>query len=379
MLVEMLGEMLGEPGGTVGQNIVVMNAREIDDATRERWRTLQRANGALVSPYFSVELTDAVAAVRDDVKVAVIDGSEGFFPFQRGHANACLPVGGILSDHHGVIASPAVDVDWHGLLSATGLAFWRFDHLAASQAEGLEFTACTSPALDLTGGFAAWRARKIEGGSRQLADLDRKARKLAREVGPLRFVGDCGAELDVKERRAVLEQVFAHKSAQCVRTQAHDYFTKEPWTRALVERLLETRTPTFGGTLSALWAGDTLIAANMGMRSESVWHWWFPVYDHAYGAYSPGSLLLVRVAEAAASQGATVVDLGKGHETYKERFADTSFAIAEGFIAQRSLRNVARGAAVRMEHWLRSSPSTEWLRASPLRPALKKMRAALQL
>jgi CelD/BcsL family acetyltransferase involved in cellulose biosynthesis len=368
--------------------ITLIDARSLDDDARDRWRALQRANAALASPYFSVEFTDAVAAVRDDVQIAIVGGGGGagdepaaFFPFQRGAANACVPVGGILSDHHGMIAGPTMRCDWPALLAATGLAFWRFDHLVAEQArdvDGASIVACTSPALDVSAGFDAWRARKQQAGSRQLADLDRKGRKLAREGGAVSFVADVVAERGVEEARAVLAQVFAQKSAQCLRTGAHDYFGKEPWTRALVERLLVTRTPTFAGALSALWAGDTLVAANMGMRSERVWHWWFPVYDHAYAAFSPGTLLLVRLAEAAAAHGMHILDLGKGNETYKERFADTSIAIAEGFVAQRTLQNVARGAAVRVERWLRSSPSTEWLRSSSMKPALKKLRATLR-
>lgn len=369
--------------------ITVIDARDLDDSLRARWRSLQRGNCALASPYFSVEFTDAVATIVPDVKVAVIEGRggsiDGFFPFQRGPANACVPVGGTLSDHHGVImasVSSGAVCDWRAILAATGLAYWRFDHLVATQARGLDastYTTCTSPALDLQGGFEKWRARKVASGSRQLADLDRKARKMAREVGALRFVADVGVECSRDEARAVLEHVIAEKSAQCRRTGVRDYFGEDAWTRALIERLLDTRGEGFGGALSALWAGDTLVAANMGMRSQRVWHWWFPVYDHAHAAYSPGALLLVRVAEAAAARGVEVLDLGKGDEAYKERFADTSFALAEGFVAQRTLQNVARGAAVRMERWLRSSPSTEWLRSSSLRPALKKMRTALQL
>jgi CelD/BcsL family acetyltransferase involved in cellulose biosynthesis len=47
------------------------------------WRALQQADPALDSPLFHPEFTRAVAAVRDDVEVAVLEEAGefvGFFP-----------------------------------------------------------------------------------------------------------------------------------------------------------------------------------------------------------------------------------------------------------------------------------------------------------
>jgi CelD/BcsL family acetyltransferase involved in cellulose biosynthesis len=120
--------------------------------------------------------------------------------------------------------------------------------------------------------------------------------------------------------------VFAWKSDQCRRTGVFDFFQLS-WTRELVARILSEDTPHFAGRLSALYAGDQLLAAHMGMRSERVWHWWFPVYDQAAGKYSPGGILLLRVAEAAAAEGALALDLGKGDDPYKQSFADSDAPI----------------------------------------------------
>ena len=67
----------------------------------------------------------AVAAVRDDVNVAVIaDGSEavGFFPFERGGCGVGRPVGGIMSDYHGVVLRPGLRLDGEELIRACDLA-----------------------------------------------------------------------------------------------------------------------------------------------------------------------------------------------------------------------------------------------------------------
>lgn len=365
--------------------IAIVTAQEIERDVHQvdRWRAfLDASSGALASPYFSPEFTLAAAAVRDDVRVAVLmdDAARtvGFFPFQTGAPRApaaCAPVGGLLSDHHGAVVAADVDMRgaWPAILKAAQLEHWRFDHLVASQAPpvgapfvfGAQLSA--SPCLRLSEGFATYRAR-LGARTRRLADLDRKARKLAREVGPLRFV----AQARGAAAASVLRHIVEKKSAQCRSTGVVDYFGELPWTRALVERIAaldgdaqasvgERR---FRGAVSALYAGDALVAAHMGMRSERVWHWWFPVYDHAWASYSPGSLLVLKVAEAAADAGAELLDLGKGDDRYKSTFADASIPIAEGFVARASAWNAARGAYVSVSQWARPR----------LRPAVRALR-----
>jgi CelD/BcsL family acetyltransferase involved in cellulose biosynthesis len=185
---------------------------------------------------------------------------------------------------------------------------------------------------------------------------------MARELGPLRF------EADAREP-AVLERVLSWKSAQCQRTGSVDFFALR-WTRELVERIAATQDASFGGVLSALYAGDQLVAAHLGMRSERAWHWWFPVYNREFARYSPGGILLLRVAEAAAKSGASVLDLGKGLDEYKESFATCAIPLFEGCAAQTALVPWLRDLAERGEHSLRGA---RWIR--PLRPALRGLRA----
>src|SRR5262249_16994769 len=162
-------------------------------------------------------------------------------------------------------------------------------------------TATTSPCLDLTRGFAAWRAGRLQH-SRRVLELERKRRKLGREVGPVRFV--------VGDDSVVVQQVMAWKSAQARDSGARDVFGTLPWAKALVEHIASSSGAHFGGEVAALYAGDKLVAAHVGMRSRTVLHWWFPGYAAAFAAYSPGALLLLSVAENAAQRGMTSVDLG---------------------------------------------------------------------
>ena len=89
------------PGGELGSDLV------------RAWAEIQESNPTLASPYFHPEFTRAIATVRDDVEVAVIeDGAQvvAFFPFQRGRRSVGVPVGGIISDYQGLICSPILRV-----------------------------------------------------------------------------------------------------------------------------------------------------------------------------------------------------------------------------------------------------------------------------
>ena len=328
--------------------ISVIRPTELASTQRERWRALQGSNAALRSPCFSVEFALAAAQAREDVRVAVLEEDRrivGFFPYQERWGMGS-PAGGRLSDHHGVIAAPEQRLDWNALLKGTRLSYWQFDHLAASQHPGGEMQEGTSPGLDLSGGFAAYQQR-IGERSNVLSKLPRAARKLARDVGPLRFEPDCRDE-------AVFRHVLQMKSQQCRRTGAVDFFAWD-WTRALVEQIRANDSAEFAGRVSALYAGDTLVAAHFGMRSRQVWHWWFPVYSHDHASYSPGLLMLMNVAEFAAGQGHALLDLGKGDEAYKSRFADFGAPLLEGIVARPTAITLARQMRKSLGHWVRSS------------------------
>lgn len=346
-------------------HVSLITAAQLDAPLQDTWRALQDRHPALQSPYFTPEFTLAVAAVRDDVRIAVMEQAGrvvGFFPFQVRWGMG-LPVGGSLSDHHGVVCAPGTRWQWPHLLRATRLSSWRFDHLPRDQAPGGDCSQAISPLLDLSRGMAAYLAARRAQGIRRIDESLRKARKLAREVGPLRL------EAHTRDPR-VLAFVLRLKSQQCRRTGVPDFFA-QPWARTLAERIAATEGPHFGGRLSALYAGDALVAAHLGMRSRRVWHWWFPVYEPSWAPYSPGAQLLLQVAQAAADEGHACLDLGKGADAYKQSFADSGLPLAEGWVHRPALTTAwltARTAAVR---WARDTAWTQ-----PLRPWLRRIRRA---
>jgi CelD/BcsL family acetyltransferase involved in cellulose biosynthesis len=336
----------------------LIRGHELRGELRQRWREIQEADRAYASPFFCPEFTEHVAAVRDDVSIAVLEEAGrvvGFFPFHRRRGGVGRPVGLGLSDYHGVVAEPRVHWDVEGLLKACGLVSYEFDHLPVSQ---VEFGAnvervCKSPIVGLVDGFRAFRETRGKAGRKQLREVERKREKLAEDGNPIKFVVS-SSDGDV------LRKLMEWKSAQCGRTGTFDYFGLK-WCRRLVEGILRCEASSFGGVLSCLYVGESLIAAHFGMRSKTVWHSWFPAYSQEWRAYSPGMVLLVEIIRAGAGQGMGYLDFGKGMSTYKKRFMTDAIDVGEGRVEIASVINSARRVRERAE---------EWARTSALRPIL---------
>ena len=141
-------------------NIRVLEPAGLTAELQAAWSDIQRADPEVESPYFRPEFTLAVADIRSDVRIAVIetaDGPAAFFPFQPSRLGAGRPVGGRLSDYHGLIARPGLALTPGQLLRGCGLRSWAFDHLPASQSvfAGQWTATGESPCLDLSRGFDA--------------------------------------------------------------------------------------------------------------------------------------------------------------------------------------------------------------------------------
>ena len=323
--------------------VSVISAHDIDAEMVVRWRQLQATNPSLANPYFCVEYIKAAAAVCEGVFVGVMQEAGeivGFFPFQQKRKGIAGPVGSIFSDYQGVIAAPDTDFDVEELLSQCGLKIWDFDHLLCDQKpfESWHQLVSPSPVIDISQGYEAYVAARRASGSRQIKQLERKWRGFERDIGTLRF------EL-YSDSSMAFEQVITWKREQCLRTGVVD-FMSWGWTTDLLREIWQKKEGEFSGMLSVLYCGDEIVAAHMGMRSAKVAHWWFPVYNHDYNKYSPGSLLLMKYVNELADQGLQLIDLGKGEGRYKNSFATGEIEIAEGSVMLPSMAASFRKAQV---------------------------------
>ncbi|MFE2579167.1 GNAT family N-acetyltransferase [Streptomyces sp. NPDC059378] len=318
-------------------DISVYRPGELTAADRAAWTAIQSkahlhdAPG-LSNPFLSPEFALAMGRVRRGVRIAVVrqDGEPAaYFPFQRSAAGVGRAVGLGVSDAQGLVHRPGFTWDARTLLRACGLSLWEFDHLVQGQ-EPFEAGASgtfPSPVMDLDRGYESYlgelRARSPKFTRTTLA----KERRLGREARGVRYVHD-------ERDPAALKTLMAWKSAQYRRTGRSDRFA-HTWISGLVQQLFHTRHEPSGGILSVLYADGRPVAAHFGLRSERVLACWFPAYDPAYAKYSPGLIMHLRMAEAAAADGIAYLDLGRGHKEYKDSLKTRELTVSEGWVTRR--------------------------------------------
>lgn len=318
--------------GDAAARIRVMRPDELDAGHIERWRELRALSGAPANPFMEPEFTRAVGRVRPGARVAVIQGgvgeTVGFFPYERGPLGRGRAIGFGVSDSQGAVLSPEHTIRTDELLRACSLTGWEFDNLEAGQTlfvpDATE--AFDSPVIDIGQGYEAYEAALRAGSPKFFRTTTAKERRLARQAGEVRFVFD---ERDPAALRTLMEW----KSAQYRRTGRRDRFARE-WISTLVSQLATDhtpdRTPGCSGVLSVLYVADHPVAAHFGLRSRTVLSCWFPAYDTAFAKYSPGLILHLRMAEAAAGAGIGLLDLGCGDAEYKDALKTGNSPVYEG-------------------------------------------------
>jgi CelD/BcsL family acetyltransferase involved in cellulose biosynthesis len=311
--------------------IRILAGADIDASVTASWRLIQASSPSYDSPFLTPEFTQAIAEVRRDVRIAIIEDAghvAGIFPYQLGRFRSGEPVGATLNDVHGVLCDPEAFVDVLATLRACGLSRWSFHHMLADQATSLgapDLVMRQSHAIGLADGIEAYRSALKDRGSSIVKDCTYYRRRLERENGPVRFTPR-------STDRGLLETLFAWKSAQYKATGVDDILA-EPWVREALERIHAVSSETFSGMLSVIHAGDKPIAIHLGMRTARTWNYWFPRHDEAYAKNSPGMVLLMAIAEQAAEAGVRRIEMGYGSETsYKMRFRTTGDSLAAGSV-----------------------------------------------
>jgi CelD/BcsL family acetyltransferase involved in cellulose biosynthesis len=318
----------------VGWRFVDFDA--LSESDLEAWGRIRTADSSFDSPFFHPRFAGAVHAVFGDVQVARIDDDPRvWFPLQI-HRGFARPAGSPGSDFQGPVAAAGLTVDPLALLRDTGLRVLQFDSLSDPRADFQPWVRLQeqSPVIDTTGGLDGYVTRLGKSGRDKLSRVRRMTNKAARQLGEVRLVWDT---LDP----ALLDHLIGIKLTQCRSTGAFEYFAS-PRRRALAHRLAETKTEDFSGVLSAVYAGDTLLAAHMGLRAGGVLHWWFPAYNRDHAELAPGWILLRELIAAAPSNGITRLDLGRGDEDYKRRAMTGAVSVCRGEVVGNPWRRQAR-------------------------------------
>ncbi|MFZ6686300.1 GNAT family N-acetyltransferase [Undibacterium sp. SXout11W] len=340
----------------------LISGGELDAGLHKAWLQMLNNSAILQSPYYHPKYTTIIGAARADTRILVIeDAGEviGFFPHHKKNAFVAEVIGGGLTDYQGPIFSANRELSIKQMLAAMNVRYMGFNHMPSDRTEFAKYAwdHSRSLTLNLDGGFEAYIQRLSERRDASLfKKIETNERKLSKKFGPLRF---CFDARDPAEFSALL----AGKSNQFIRTLGadHDIFAV-PWIKTVVEGINQQKQADFAGVLSTLYAGDTLIAAHFGMRSASVLHYWFPWYETVFSEFSPGLILLAGCAREAPATGITSIDLGRGEQAYKLRFATGHIDLCEGAISSPALLSKSKADYLTLRSDLKNSRLGNYLR-----------------
>ena len=281
-----------------------------------RWSALQAADAVLDAPFLSPGWALAVERAQqgccDDspgrgVRVAVMrEGGEakGFFS-TRIAGPLAMPAGAPMNDYQGLVAGPDFVLDPKALIRALGVQRLDFTHMLERPADLCALCARRGgllPRRDARTGSPPTPRAGREAGSGVLKDIDKRRRKVEREIGPVTFTAQ-------SRSTTAFDQLIAWKRAQYVCTRQTDIFDT-PWTLRLLRALLDGHDPDFGGALFTLHIGDQLAAAQFNLRSRKTLHAWIIAHDETFERSSPGLILFGEVLRWMDESPYKVLDLG---------------------------------------------------------------------
>ena len=299
-------------------DIVCVDALSAEDVAR--WRAWQLQDSNFHSPFFHPDFTRAAATVVPDVRVAlIVEGQEviGYWPFQiRG--GTVYPVAAPMNDYHGVITKRGASIAFEELVRLLGVQRISVNSWIGQSRLPLRHTCQVALGeSDYESWFAAQRASF----PKYFKDKMRSLRGMETNLGPM--------QVRTRQRDPrLLDQLIALKSAQYGSSGLHDIFGV-PWTRDLLAKLLEAD----GGlqaSIATLHAGKRLLALELSLHADDVWHFWFPAYLAEGARYSPGIWLSLETIRIESETGISEFDYGFVGEAYKKYFCNQVRAVAEG-------------------------------------------------
>ena len=313
--------------------IRIVSANALSDVTIARWNEIRRSSDSYRSPFFAPRFTQLVASIKPDVQVAEFWRGEdlvGILPFELNARGQAIPVAGAFNDAHGIICQ-LNSINYSDFFKNSDLRSYRF-HALAGDAEGFEpyvFGTTASYLADLERheqGYVSF----LEKERATIFKQRRKTKKMIKDLGPLRLEFDCRDE-------SVMQQAIALKRDQYQRTNIFDILSVD-WAREMLYRFWQDTQHECRGLLTALYAGDHVVAIHYGLLEGNWLHYWFPVFDPKYHQYSPGTALFLEIARKNKELGLSKIDMGYGEQSYKLKLTDTISYMPHGFIDNSPIR-----------------------------------------
>ena len=174
------------------QRSEIIETSRLDPSIRSAWNTLRANDPVYASPYFAPEFAEAVASVTRSARLLVVHDQGApvaFLPFHQRFAGLCGPIGGHLNDIHGLINGRTFDPASANVLENAGLQMLSLRHAPIGRAAlGARFgNVHAFYAMDLTGGYAAYEARRAPFAKSAFRALRTRSEKRSRNMATLRI------------------------------------------------------------------------------------------------------------------------------------------------------------------------------------------------
>lgn len=320
--------------------VTVVRPGELGPEEARLWAKFQQLSPVTLNPFLSLAFAQAVDRFRQKARVAVIEEEgkiEAFLPFELASRTIAVPIGSPMNDLQGFVHS-GLPIDARQVIKRAGLRGWRFGQVPAEQRALIphhyEGAVTQAPAIDLSDGYESYFSAR----SKSLTTKKmRQRRSLERQFGTVSL------EWQSSGPQESLRQLVAWKASKYHGTEK---LVSDPTALRILEELGSADDEHCRGVVSVLRADQRPVAINLGMTGPRGLTGWFAAYDAELSRFSPGTLLILAVAEQAAAQGLGYYDLGYGQDSYKFRLANTSYSVAGGAVwvsrAERTARRLYR-------------------------------------
>lgn len=300
----------------------------------QAWHDFRAENPALYSPYFHPDYTKVIAALRGNVRVAVLTENNSvvaILPFQG--KKFARPVGSPMTDYQGVICKKDANYTLEDVLKGTSVGVYHYDALVTDSNSSRD-SHKKAAVIEFPEGSKLWRENRNSSFKKHYSDLKRRIKNVTEDIGAPRF--EVCSQSD-----EVLEHLIDWKMAQF---EAYNYYNifQNDWTRDLLKTLLARQGSEFPCLhMHALYFKDKLAAIDTGLVGGGTYHRWIVAYNPDYHKYSPGTQILNHIIDEADNLGYKRIDHGVGLDGYKKHYATKDVTVASGFVAVSGLPSMS--------------------------------------
>ena len=304
----------------------VIKPKDLTEKDRADWKQLQHSNFQYNSPLLSPDFMDLIAQTRRDVRCILVHrGAKllAVLPVFERHFGLIRPVGAPFSDYAAPIMAKESGLTVKDIIALSGYAAYR-SHAVLLPPPELETAekdvATRSYIIHLNGETAEEHLETNRAlHAKRYKNFRRLMSKLEREHGPIEFIHGPAKDLPV-------ETLLEWKSKQFSREGFLDITASKNSASILnkVSKLEQREGNVLSGFMTGLKVNGTLITGHFGIRDEANFHPWISAYDPDFEDYSPGLLLLYKIAEEMGHMGLESYDLSTGHDSYKKYFCSAS-------------------------------------------------------